>query len=691
MYGNMLTIHSVNPTGMFSYGMSKDIHLLNKGLVHLYGINDDKGGDSNGSGKSSFFNAICELLFQENPTGVKNDSVINAVWGKGFAGRILITNWNGDHYRITYCRKWKDKLYFADNDNNVEYVGTNLFLDKFEDKMWKDCRGSGMPQTHAKIQEVLGMTYDQFLSIAYMNHRIGSKFLRGTNKDRMEILSSITGISEWDRILQKCRDQRKILNSQIENLDSRIAYESGVVNTLREQFQSFKLSDWTGIISSLEVKVQDQRKLYSLKKDELKVLEDKIFDLTVTRDNSLNKEKINSINSEIEAADQKMTTLQYFLAKPFYAYPDANLLNKQQTLGAKVNELKGELNVTQGSVGSLLELINCTLCGSKITKAKREKISKKIDELNSTIEKFNLEKSTVEQKMQEEQLAQRVVYDEERSKKQSELDQLRNFVTTQMSLLQQEQESYRAYDDQINFLRNNSYVIKNEMSDIQSEGVRLNVQIEQAQNSLKNVEALEQQIVEHERQIEILVAERTEVISQLEIYLWLISNIPYIKLHKMSRGMVEISELCNQYFDEMGDSVRIKISSFEEKAKKRNAADVKDLMKSEVKVEIMDGTKNISPKLYSDGEISKISLAVIRALHELARKSNQGCNVMLMDEIFSFVDSNNSQRIAQSLSSFINRGTVFLTDNSGNLNDLINFDNVWVARKKDGKTTLELN
>ena len=114
-------------------------------------------------------------------------------------------------------------------------------------------------------------------------------------------------------------------------------------------------------------------------------------------------------------------------------------------------------------------------------------------------------------------------------------------------------------------------------------------------------------------------------------------------------------------------------------------------MKSEVKVEIMDGTKNISPKLYSDGEISKISLAVIRALHELARKSNQGCNVMLMDEIFSFVDSNNSQRIAQSLSSFINRGTVFLTDNSGNLNDLINFDNVWVARKKDGKTTLELN
>jgi hypothetical protein len=69
MFGNSLVIHQVNPTGMFSYGLSNTINLLNRGLVHLVGVNDDKGGDSNGAGKSSLFNAICELLFQENPTG----------------------------------------------------------------------------------------------------------------------------------------------------------------------------------------------------------------------------------------------------------------------------------------------------------------------------------------------------------------------------------------------------------------------------------------------------------------------------------------------------------------------------------------------------------------------------------------------------------------------------------------------
>jgi hypothetical protein len=64
---------------------------------------------------------------------------------------------------------------------------------------------------------------------------------------------------------------------------------------------------------------------------------------------------------------------------------------------------------------------------------------------------------------------------------------------------------------------------------------------------------------------------------------------------------------------------------------------------------------------------------------------------MLMDEIFSFVDVGNSQKIANSLANFLNKGTVFLTDNSGSVNNLINFDQVWVARKKNGQTMLEID
>ena len=62
---------------------------------------------------------------------------------------------------------------------------------------------------------------------------------------------------------------------------------------------------------------------------------------------------------------------------------------------------------------------------------------------------------------------------------------------------------------------------------------------------------------------------------------------------------------------------------------------------------------------------------------------------MFMDEVFSFVDQNNSQKIALSMSNLLKRGTVFLTDNSGSVKDLIDFDHVWIARKNNGQTVLE--
>ena len=63
----MLVIESVNPTGMFSFGGCQDINLVGKGLVNLLGVNKDQHADSNGSGKSSLFNSVCEILYQENP------------------------------------------------------------------------------------------------------------------------------------------------------------------------------------------------------------------------------------------------------------------------------------------------------------------------------------------------------------------------------------------------------------------------------------------------------------------------------------------------------------------------------------------------------------------------------------------------------------------------------------------------
>jgi recombinational DNA repair ATPase RecF len=153
--------------------------------------------------------------------------------------------------------------------------------------------------------------------------------------------------------------------------------------------------------------------------------------------------------------------------------------------------------------------------------------------------------------------------------------------------------------------------------------------------------------------------------------------------------MAVLSERVNQYLADMGNSIRVTISSFSEKTSSKGAADVAGTLKSDVKVEVTDGVKNIDPRLYSDGEAGALASALIRALHDLAMQFGQGCNLKLLDEVFSFIDHDNSQLMAASFSNGI--GTTVVTDNSGRASGLMDFDTVWVARKRNGKTTLEVN
>ena len=218
---------------------------------------------------------------------------------------------------------------------------------------------------------------------------------------------------------------------------------------------------------------------------------------------------------------------------------------------------------------------------------------------------------------------------------------------------------------------------------------QLNSYRSDVEKRIQEVDGVVASIAEREAAIATARASIADATEDLKVLDWLISNIPYIKLHRMSVAMTQLSEKVNFYLADMGDTVRVNISSFEEKKVKKGAGDIKDALKSEVKVEVVDGEKNIDPRLYSDGETSKISNALIRALHDIAMQAGHGCNLILLDEIFSFVDMNNSQKLADSFKDVVT-GTAFITDNSGHVEDLMEFDEVWIARKSGGITNIEV-
>ena len=690
MIQDMLAIHSVNPTGMFSYGMSDDISLLNKGKVYLKGINVDKDGDSNGSGKSSLFNSICELLFKENPTGCKNDDVINSVWGKGMAGRLTFTNPQGDIFRVTYCRSWKDPVYEADNDNKIAYLGTALFLDQFVEGVWLDRRGKGMPETSQRIKDAVGMTYERFVAISYMSNRVGDQFLRGTNKDRMNLLSGIIGIGEWDFVSDNCRLKKKALNSQIQGVESKIHYEKGSLQTLQEQYQSAISFDWDAYIADREEKLDEARRGWKLKSKEISEQEDNIIMLREQQSNSYNKESVATLDQRVSSVRSELSIKERKLSQPLRVADDPKLSQALRIVNSQIGEINGSLRAFLGANSTLLDMDDCPTCGSEISELRKSGLQGKVDDLNNQLRDLKEEQADLNK-----QLIDKRAEAEEASKAQKrvisqEVNELRVSLTSLNEAIQEEKSKSFKYDSEIAGVKQKIAEIKALQQRYAAEGEQHKNAIDQAKTSIENTKALGSQIEGKKEHVEFLQGEIDQISEDLSVYLWLIDNIPYIKLHKMSVAMAEISDLCNKYFEEIGDSMRVSISSFEEKTRKKNAADVKDLMKSDVKLEITDGSKNINPKLYSDGEAGKVSIAIIRSLNEMARKSGQGCNLMVMDEVFSHVDTNNSQKIADNMSKMLKRGTIFLTDNSGFVENLIKFDQIWVAKKTNGQTVIEI-
>ena len=213
----MIKVLSVNPTGFFSYGIHDTVELEDHGVVLLEGRNLDRDGGSNGAGKSSLFNAIVQILFAKNPTDETGSAIVNKVLGKAF-GRVTFVDKAGEKWRVTDVKKWRKTD--ASPDSNTEpawtdsYSGTDVYLDRWDGLSWVDERSSNknvgegrldLKATRKRILEVVGMDYDKFMSVSYLAQQQSTRFLTGTHKDRMTILSEIADLKSWDARVAKVR------------------------------------------------------------------------------------------------------------------------------------------------------------------------------------------------------------------------------------------------------------------------------------------------------------------------------------------------------------------------------------------------------------------------------------------------------------------------------------------------------
>jgi len=687
----MLELVSVNPTGMFSYGPSKDVDLRNKGLVNLVGVNQDKQGCSNGAGKTSLFNAICELLFRQNPTGAKNDEIINNSWDRGFCGRISFKSWEQVPCRVTYCRKWKEVYYEVDNDTETSYTGTSLYFDKFLEGKWRNQCGASMADTSASIVSAIGLSYAQFVSISYMSHRVGSVFLRGSNKERMDLMSGIAGIEEWDRVLDNSRSSRRDLLSSVQDTERKVAFEEGQISALNNQLEGLNRVDWGKQQEEYTVNYAAFKELLTTFNVSLSVKQGELEVLQAQKGALVDGNKLELLHAELSDKEAACSTLGSDFRPPEITADDAYqaLLAAKNTKSHELAGLQATVRVVKSGSDVLLSSDQCPTCGAKISKTKKDKYLKSVADAEKAVVAVSVEIEDIGRQMTQFEaisMEARLKLEGEKAQKLGVLQEEIEGKKKEINDLYYEQ---RKIDPQIQQCNSDISELQQKVSSTEGSIRSLSQYMAQCDENLEKIDVVMGQLSQAGASLLAVNQEVERLSGEVVIVDWVISNVPYIKLHKVSVTMQELSTLANQYLSGMGESIRVEISAFDEKKGKKGAADLKDMLKGEIKVVIRDGLKEIPPKLYSEGETGTISNALVLALNDLAKSLGYGCNVVLLDEIFAFIDGANSQKLAQSIEAPA-VGTTFITDNSGNVSNFINFSETWVALKENGITTMEV-
>lgn len=685
----MLYIKYINPTGLFSYSRTNNIVFPDNKIVHLVGINEDKDGCSNAAGKSSLFNALCEVLFGENPSGANGSGALNVVWGNGCCARVefIISN---IHYRITYVRGWNEEYYPVDNNNNISYKskGPALFLDRY-DGGWIDERESSIKDTRTKVIDILGITYERFLALSYMSPRVSNKFLRGTNKDKIDILSGITGVDKWDKVLDIFRKKRNYLKSDIESKDKSISFKEGELNVILNNFKELDSVNWHESI------VKHESRIASLSKDLDKEINNR--DLLCKEVEILEKDlQTLSNSSEFINVNKEINRLKLELSAVYNCRINVddkklNAINKKlESLSSECNIIKGKLEAFNSGIGKVKDLDICPMCESEITKEKKEELHSRIinlkKDLKDITEKYNKKNESLkEEKLRLDNLSKKVVKDNDKK-----INLINGEIETFTKQHEKTSKLIHKNRSKIDELSKDIKVLEDSFRDYKGQIDLSNNAIEAAKSNISKLENLKEDLNKRKKELSLLNEDKNKISDDIYIYEWVIGNIPFIKLHKLSASIINLVNYVNGYLNSAGDTALIDIKAFEEKKNKKDKAFLSDILKSDIAVSIIDGGKVIDPKLCSEGEVGRFSNAINRAIHDIAGEYGCGCNIQILDEIFSYMDEENSQKLAGNFNNMSCQGTIIITDNSGKASNLINFDETWIARKREGNTTLEV-
>lgn len=387
----------------FTTGQVLDIESLDIGLHYVTGVNEvDPDLGSNGSGKSSLFEALIWILFGKISTNHKAGLIAN--WeGEGPIEGVLV--FEKDQELYTLERTWS-----KGSNKVVLYVQDNL----------KSEWALRTPLQQERLEQVLGLNFESFLYSVFLS-QFTSKFFDLSPAEKLEVFTSILG-----NIIQRWEDCSAYSRHKADNTDialNKALQEKDLIEYKIEEVHKSDVekrsAEW---LEKTVTRVKDAQFLIRSKLKDLKQIESDL------------KEKA----KEHESSSKKMKNLSG--AKETFKNDLKEIKERRDKIYLKIAGEESLLKSYEDEMRKYTSVFlngECPYCHQKVTK---RHIEEEQDRLKKLIEKHK--RSTQVLKLQNVELVNKELdlvqgFDELTSKIESHAKAVRDSEEAQRMLLQE--------------------------------------------------------------------------------------------------------------------------------------------------------------------------------------------------------------------------------------------------------------
>lgn len=579
------------------------LNLSDQGIVIVKGINNYEDlASSNGSGKSSVFEAIIYALFEETSSGDRD--IENRILGQGCSVVLKFSIDDVSYKIIRQSKKGKGTVVLYRNDEDIS--------------------ARNKSDTNKLIVSILGINKAIFLDSIFLSQNAVTNLpsLSPTaRKERLEILTNTdNAINNFKTFL---KEKQTMYESKHVDCQLEINKINGKEESLQQQKDKLQAQ-----INDIKIQIEERNKLGNIED-----LDKQIQEYNV---------EINTINNQIPEIDNKITIINNSIKelnveqginetlkhdKDLEIQDQRNICNNIQNEITRVTNVIGHNKVDIDRINKEIEEIKnsdtCPTCGRKYDNVNEEHIQKVIEEKNKEIkdlEDKNLENSEYVQNKQTE-LDKEI---EKGKKLREEFEKLSEVYKDKNNEIEEQQ---------TNLLNTNNKKTQL-LNSIQNIQVQIDVINKQKDDILKieipnskQYEDMVQDIDTQLNNLNKLKEDKNNELYELDNYINAIKHCIQLvtkdfRTFLLKNSLSYLNKILKDYSSQLFS----------------NESDLIYISENDNKLDIMLG--NATYESLSGGEKTRVNIALLLAQKSLANMiGNISCNIIILDEILGYCDA----------------------------------------------------